>query len=424
MQLNILDELQTKHLSLEARLRVVEHERIEVSQATGRILARPILNFRDSPALDISAMDGYAFRHDELENRELENRELENRLLRPNSDQAQTGGDCFQVSGVAAAGARRLVLRADTAIRIFTGGVVPEGADVVIPRERCREESDRVWVTIPLEQIPLGWNIRRQGENARQDEVGLPAGCCIDGPRMSSIVSMNREAQIDVSRKVRVTIINTGDELKGMDSPIEPWQIRDSNGPLLESMLRACPWIEWNRVSARDDLSEIQTRLKEALDVSDAVLLTGGVSMGDTDHVPAAVRHCGAEVIFHRLAIRPGAPVLGAVGSEGQLIMGLPGNPVSVAVTFRRLGLELLDRMARRVSGRRKLKIQVVGSDSKTLGLVWYRLVQIQADGTALLLANQGSGDIRSLGLSDGFIEVPPGSLSQGMFTFYDWNTA
>jgi molybdopterin molybdotransferase len=414
MQLNILDELQTKHLLLESRLRVVEPERIEVSQATGRILARPILNFRDSPALDISAMDGYAFRY----------AELENRLLRPDSDQAQGGGDCFGVTGVAAAGARRLVLGPDTAIRIFTGGVVPQGADVVIPRERCREESDRVWVTIPLDQIPLGWNIRRQGENAKQDEVGLQAGCCIDGPRMSSIVSMNREAQIDVSRKVRVTIINTGDELMGMDSPIEAWQIRDSNGPLLESMLRACPWIEWNRVSARDDLSEIQTRLKEALDVSDAVLLTGGVSMGDTDHVPAAVRHCGAEVIFHRLAIRPGAPVLGAVGSEGQLIMGLPGNPVSVAVTFRRLGLELLDRMARRVSGRRKWKIQVVGSDTKTLGLVWYRLVQIQADGTALLLANQGSGDIRSLGLSDGFIEVPPGSLSQGMFAFYDWNTA
>jgi molybdopterin molybdotransferase len=414
MQLNILDELQTKHLLLESRLRVVEPERIEVSQATGRILARPILNFRDSPALDISAMDGYAFRY----------AELENRLLRPDSDQAQAGGDCFGVTGVAAAGARRLVLGPDTAIRIFTGGVVPQGADVVIPRERCREESDRVWVTIPLDQIPLGWNIRRQGENAKQDEVGLQAGCCIDGPRMSSIVSMNREAQIDVSRKVRVTIINTGDELMGMDSPIEAWQIRDSNGPLLESMLRACPWIEWNRVSARDDLSEIQTRLKEALDVSDAVLLTGGVSMGDTDHVPAAVRHCGAEVIFHRLAIRPGAPVLGAVGSEGQLIMGLPGNPVSVAVTFRRLGLELLDRMGRRVSGRRKWKIQVVGSDTKTLGLVWYRLVQIQADGTALLLANQGSGDIRSLGLSDGFIEVPPGSLSQGMFPFYDWNTA
>ncbi|MCE2785492.1 MAG: molybdopterin molybdotransferase MoeA [Pirellula sp.] len=413
MQLNILDELQTKHLLLESRLRVVEHERIEVSQATGRILARPILNFRDSPALDISAMDGYAFRYSELANR----------LPRTNSDQAQAGGDCFEVTGVAAAGARRLVLGPDTAIRIFTGGVVPQGADVVIPRERCREESDRVWVTISLDQIPHGWNIRRQGENAKQDEVGLQAGCCIDGPRMSSIVSMNREAQIDVSRKVRVTIINTGDELMGMDSPIEPWQIRDSNGPLLESMLRACPWIEWNRVSARDDLSQIQTRLNEALDVSDAVLLTGGVSMGDTDHVPAAVRSCGAEVIFHRLAIRPGAPVLGAVGSEGQLIMGLPGNPVSVAVTFRRLGLELLDRMARRVSGRRKWKLQVAGSDSKTLGLVWYRLVQIQADGTALLLANQGSGDIRSLGLSDGFIEVPPGSLSQGMFAFYDWNT-
>ncbi len=97
MQLNILDELQTKHLLLGSRLRVVEHERIEVSQATGRILARPILNFRDSPALDISAMDGYAFRYSELANR----------LPRTNSDQAQAGGDCFEVTGVAAAGARR-----------------------------------------------------------------------------------------------------------------------------------------------------------------------------------------------------------------------------------------------------------------------------------------------------------------------------
>lgn len=417
MQLNILDDLQTKHLTLEARLRVVEHERIEVSEATGRILARSIVNFRDSPAMDVSAMDGYAFRLADLK---LADRKKG--LARENSKDGDSGGSCFQVTSVAAAGASRLGLSADTAIRIFTGGVVPYGADVVIPRERCREESDCVWVTMPIDEIPIGWNIRRQGENARQGEVGLLAGCCIDGPRMSSIVSMNLESQIDVSRKVRVTIINTGDELKGMGTPIEPWQIRDSNGPLLESMLRACPWIEWTRVSARDELGEIQTRLNEALEVSDAVLLTGGVSMGDTDHVPAAVRHCGAEVIFHRLAIRPGAPILGAVSSAGQLIMGLPGNPVSVAVTFRRLGLELLDRMAGRLSGRRKFKVQVAGSDSKTLGLVWYRLVQIQADGSALLLANQGSGDIRSLGLSDGFIEVPPGSLSQGMFPFYDWN--
>lgn len=86
MQLNILDELQTKHLLLGSRLRVVEHERIEVSQATGRILARPILNFRDSPPMDVSAMDGYAFRYEELENR----------LLRPNSDQAQTGGTALE----------------------------------------------------------------------------------------------------------------------------------------------------------------------------------------------------------------------------------------------------------------------------------------------------------------------------------------
>jgi molybdenum cofactor synthesis domain-containing protein len=238
---------------------------------------------------------------------------------------------------------------------------------------------------------------------------------------MSSLVSMSRESQIEVYRKVRVTIINTGDELLQMDAPIEPWQIRDSNGPLLESMLGACPWIEWTRTSAKDDLGEIESKLAEALQVSDAVIFTGGVSMGDTDHVPAAVKGSGAEVLFHRLAIRPGAPILGAASHAGQLILGLPGNPVSVAVTFRRFGMPLLERLGGRTWGQRHLKAELANGDDKTLNLVWYRLVHFQSDGRVLLLPNQGSGDIRSLGLSDGFVEIPPETHSKGTFRYFDW---
>ncbi|MFM8399720.1 MAG: molybdopterin-binding protein, partial [Pirellula sp.] len=124
--------------------------------------------------------------------------------------------------------------------------------------------------------------------------------------------------------------------------------------------------------------------------------------MGDTDHVPAAVRNSQAEVLFHRLAIRPGAPILGAATPHGQLVLGLPGNPVSVAVTFRRFGLQLLRRMAGFSNGTKFMKLELSGGDDKTLHLVWYRLVQLQDDGTVRLLPNQGSGDIRALGDSSG----------------------
>lgn len=400
MELKVLDEIETKFLALESKLRVVETQSMDISQSAGRILAQQVLNFRDSPPMDVSAMDGYACRLEDLQSHASE-------LL---------------VDGTATAGAPPLGLPDHRAIRIFTGAVVPAGANVVLPRERCEEKPDRVLVQMPLDQIKLGWNIRRQAENARQGDVALPAGLRIDGPRISSLVSMNLDPAIQVHRKVRVTIINTGDELLGIGTPIQPWQIRDSNGPLLECMLQDLPWTQWTRTSVQDDLPKIQLAIEQALQTSDAVILTGGVSMGDTDHVPKALQNAGGQIEFHRLPIRPGAPVLAATTMQGQLILGLPGNPVSVAVTFRRFGLTLLERLAGKLDRPRVFLTELANPDEKALHLVWFRLVKIQPDGRALLLPSQGSGDLRSLGLSDGFIEVPPHRASKGTFRYYDWN--
>jgi molybdopterin molybdotransferase len=407
MQLTVLDDIETKQLILESKLRVCGTESILIEQSAGRILSQEIRNFRDSPPMDVSAMDGYACRFGDL---------------KQSSSTGASPGIPLPVIGVATAGAPRLVLGSGAAIRIFTGAVVPEGADIVIPRERCNEQADWVSIELPVEQIKLGWNIRRRGENARAGDIVLEPGTLIDGPKMSSLVSMSLDPAVLVRKKVRIKIINTGDELLRIGEPIEPWQIRDSNGPLLECMLRACPWVECSRMSVADDLDQIQSAISKSLESSDAIILTGGVSMGDTDHVPAAVRNCGAEIVFHRLAIRPGAPILGAVAPPGKLVLGLPGNPVSVAVTFRRFGLPMLGRIAGSSQQPKRFPVELANPDDKTLHLVWYRLVQMQADGRALLLPNQGSGDLRTLGLSDGFIEIPNQTESRGTFRYYDWS--
>jgi molybdopterin molybdotransferase len=403
MSLPIVDQIQNKFGLLHAALKPVGIESIDIAQCTGRVLAQDVVNFRDSPAMDLSAMDGYAFRWDDL----LTEGEAE-----------------YPVNGVAPAGSSPLRLSSRESIRIFTGGVVPENADVVIPREQCLESGQRVAIKFPVAGLKRGWNIRRQGENCRIGSLSLGPQQFIDAPRLSSIVSMHGDVNLTVYKKVRVTVLNTGDELLGVGEPIEPWKIRDSNGPFLEAMLSRCPWIQWVRKTVRDNALDVQHALREAVDDSDAVLLTGGVSMGDTDHVPEAVTQCGGQIVFHRLPIRPGAPILGATTSRGQLIMGLPGNPVSVAVTFRRFAWQLLRRIGGAdLRGAGAIRVPFLDTDPKTLHLQWFRLVKLDSEGGLVFVGNQGSGDVAALGLSDGFIEVPAGEPSNGNLLFYAWNS-
>jgi molybdopterin molybdotransferase len=398
MTLPLIDGIDAKIDRLRHQLRVVSTEAVPIEHAMGRILASPVAAFRDSPALDVSAMDGYAMR--------LKDADIES----------------LPVSGTACAGSPPLFCPPGQSIRIFTGAAVPDGAELVIPREQCHEDPDRVRVTTPTSALKAGQNIRRQGENARRGDVILLAGGVIHAPAISSLVSFCEHDQVEVRRTVRIAIINTGDELMEPGVAISDWQIRDSNGPLIVAMLAQHSWANTTRNQVPDDPQRVRSILGEALTSSDAVILTGGVSMGDTDHVPNAIIDCGGHIVFHRIPIRPGKPLLGAVGPEGQLIMGLPGNPVSVAVTFRRYALELL----RHVAGMQPLRqttctVPVSCADKKTIDLLWFRIVKLDTNGTAVILPNQGSGDIASLGNSDGFVEIPPGVGSSGHFPFYAW---
>lgn len=381
---------------LSAKLQTVECQPCAIAEAAGRIVAEDVLADRDSPPLDVSAMDGYAFRLDDWD------------------------GGMLPVQATAAAGRAPLQLLPGTAIRIFTGAAIPAGADCVIRREDTQEFGEQVRLTVARMELQSGQNIRRRGENSLQGVCVLAAGQRIDAASIAALATFGGQ-RLTVRRKVRVAVLNTGDELVEPGAAVEDWQIRDSNGPTLHTWLTSLPWVEVvARQRVQDTLDGVRQALQTQLANCDAILLTGGVSMGDTDFVPAAIELLGGEIVFHRLPIRPGKPVLGAV-LNGKLLLGLPGNPVSVAVTSRVFGEPLLRRLAGCSSRSWQPLVELSEVDDKRLDLTWYRLVHIADDGQVHLVTSQGSGDVVSLSRSSGFVEVTPGARGDGPVRLSLW---
>ncbi|MEQ1829751.1 MAG: molybdopterin molybdotransferase MoeA [Pirellula sp.] len=384
---------------LKSQIKVVATENLSATQSQGRVLAQDVVAFRDSPAIDVSAMDGYAIRIDDLD------------------------GNVFPICGTATAGSSPIDLADRSAVRVFTGGPVPAQSQCVVRREDCSESESYVSIDLSKESLSPGMNIRRRGENARAGDTLVPSGSVLSPCKFAGAITFSEAADFQVYRKVRIGIINTGDELIEIGQPLKPWQIRDSNGPFLEAMLAGHRWVLCHRLKVKDHPDATLEAVVQCLEQCDAILLTGGVSMGDTDYVPDAIRHAGCRVVFHRIPIRPGRPMLGAVGPQGQLVLGLPGNPVSVAVTFRRYGLELLKHMAGVSQAEAPPVLPLDGGDSKSLDLIWFRLVKQTAQGQLALVATQGSGDVASLAESDGFVEVSPNARSVGSWPFYAWQS-
>ncbi|MCA9158383.1 MAG: molybdopterin molybdotransferase MoeA [Planctomycetales bacterium] len=381
---------------LSTRLQTVDQERVPNALAAGRILAENLIADRPSPALDVSAMDGYALKlHGSLP-------------------------PTLPVQSTAPAGSPPQTLQPGHAIRIFTGAAVPMGANCIVRREDTIEHRDKVQLTIPITEMQPGQNIRRQGENSPQGAKLLARGSIVEAASIAAVASFGAR-DLRVYRTVRVAVLNTGDELAEPGAAVEAWQIRDSNGPTLAAWLSQLSWVTTTqRQRVADTLSSVQAALAEQLEQSDAIILTGGVSMGDTDYVPAAIESLGGEIVFHRLPIRPGKPVLGAV-LKGKLILGLPGNPVSVAVTARVLGEPLLRKLAGCECAAPRLSVQLTESDGKRIDLTWFRLVNINAHGELHLAQSQGSGDLVSLSQSCGFVEIPPGENGQGPVRLTLW---
>jgi molybdenum cofactor synthesis domain-containing protein len=181
----------------------------------------------------------------------------------------------------------------------------------------------------------------------------------------------------------------------------------------------------WLHVAAArrvaDDPGLLHEAVSRLLHSCDAIVMTGGVSMGPKDFVPGVLTELGARVVFHRLPQRPGKPVLGAVFPGGRPVLALPGNPVSVMVTARRMAVPILARLAGLGREIPPGQVRLANADDKRLHLWWHRPVRITGSGLAELAPGMGSGDVASAARSDGFVEVPPGQAGEGPWPYYSW---
>ncbi len=380
------------------RLRPLDSEPVPLGECAGRILAEAIKADRPSPACDVSAMDGYAVRMAHLKT------------------------ESMAIAGEAAIGQPPGMMPERAVLRIFTGAPVPAECDAVIPREQVVEHPEHIEMSAGL-NVVAGQHIRRCGENGDAGEIVVEAGMPITSPVAAALAAFGVTAP-RVCRRVRLGVIVTGNEIRAIDQTVEPWHLRDSNGHALAAMFAGAAWIDIRfTIQVKDEPVRLKDVIGKALDEIDALLLTGGVSMGDYDFVPAVLSELGCEIVFHKLPIRPGKPMLGAIGPRGQAIMGLPGNPVSVMTTARCIAAPILRHVAGHVATEPSpVLTRVRNADDKRIALQWLRPVRHCGNGQVELIDTRGSGDIVSAARSDGLIMIPPHQAGPGPWPFISWS--
>lgn len=361
-----------------------------LEHALGCVLAVPVTADRDYPPTDRAAMDGYAVR---------------------SADLARAPARLTLTGEIAAGSTPRPGVAAGCCVRIFTGASLPSGADAVVRQEDTQADASLVTM---LQPVRAGADILRQGENARAGDQLLAAGTRLT-PGALGICAATGHASVRVHRRPSVHVLTTGAELRAPGDAVEPHQIRDSNGPMLESALAAAGITEVRRSRLPDEPVAITEAIRRALDSADAVITVGGVSAGRYDYVPDCITRAGGTLRFHQVAIRPGKPLLFATTARGQLIWGLPGNPVSAMVTFHefvRPSLLMLAGMPPSAS-RRSLRLplrEAVRAKGKLRSYVPARLLADDSGVGVAPVRSAGSADFVALGQADGVIVVPEGA--------------
>jgi molybdopterin molybdotransferase len=367
-------------------------EQVALRAALDRVLASDIVSPIDVPAHDNSAMDGYAVR---------------------SADLPQAGSAVFGVVGSALAGSAYAGgIGQGECVRIMTGAVMPAGSDTVIPQELTSGRSADS-VTIPAGVVKAGENRRLRGEDLALGKPAIRAGKILRPADLGLLASLGI-ADVPVRRRLRVAFFSTGNELRSIGQPLDPGCVYDSNRYTLYGMLSrlGCDLLDMGVV--RDDPAALEAALREACENADAVITSGGVSVGEADYTKEIMARLG-EVAFWKIAMRPGRPLaFGRIASGGKsaYLFGLPGNPVAVMVAFYFFARDALLRMM----GADALPLPVLRAVTRAAirkkpGRTEYqRGILTPAGGGGIevrITGSQGSGILRSMSEANCMVVLP-----------------
>jgi molybdopterin molybdotransferase len=390
--------------AIHSHLTVLPAEIANLNALPNAILREPVVATRDQPPFDRVTMDGIALA----------------------SSAFVEGRREFRIAGTQAAGSQQMTLASTEAcFEVMTGAVVPQGCDCVIPVERIATEDGVA--TVPDDfPVSSGLNIHSRGVDCRAGEVLIEAGTRIGAPELAVIAS-NGLVKATISRRPRVMVISTGNELVEPGSPVSDWQIYRSNVYGVLTALQRRGYSELAHDHLPDDLDIMRTRLRSHLSTHDVLIMSGGVSMGRFDYVPRALSELGINMVLHKIEQRPGRPMWFGTGADGKAVYALPGNPVSTLICLSRYVFDGLDA-AMGAKPRAPSTVPLASELEVKPQLTLFVPVKLVHRGIAGSSAEprptKGSGDFTSLIGTDGFVELPPGPrvIPAGTFVpYYSW---
>ncbi len=376
-----------------SHVKPVSYEKVFLFDALDRISGENIISPVDLPPYDNSAMDGFA-------------------IL--SSDTRGASGEkpvFLKIKGEIKAGddASSMVLTSGSAFKIMTGGMMPKGADAVVEVEQVKVEGDKVCI---FQEVETGRNVRKRGESVKKGEMIIKKGDVLTPGRIGLASSIGR-SYLSVYRKPKVGLIVTGDEVFEVDEEPSPGGIRNSNSYTLYTLIKRAGGDPINFGVVKDDPKDIEKAISEAIGICDILLTTGGVSMGDYDFVKDILGKVGIDLVFWKVAMKPGKPLVFGVKGE-KLFFGLPGNPVSCMVSFE----IFVKPSLRKMMGESKIFNPVFTAyldedvPYQRDGRYHFARVTVRKENNKFYVSTtgpQGSGILKSMAIGEGFIVIPPG---------------